>query len=414
MTALDFDLDLCLDASYDGAVIDWDFEHMGELPSAITFTRGSSGLYINDSGLIASASTSVPRIGRATPGGRRGLLCEGARTNRMPRTTWEGGGSPPTGWTAAAGSGTVAESVFGTADGAIAYTFTSAASRNYLTQAFTTANNTTYCWGVRVEAVTGTVRFDELLNVTSLPSGCTITGYYIDGVASTAAASVTTGLLHLTIGGTYTGASTVFAIGCGCKSNSTGSVTLSRPRLEDATFPGMWIPTTTGTASRSADLAVHTLSAALATAFSSQGTMVVNFTLAGGASNLGGTRIAAAIYNVATTSRHRITNDGTSGAIYAETITTGSTQATVQVGTTQAVGTTLRAAYTWKNNDCQLSLNRTAGTRDTTTAGGMPAAELLGIGARTFGGAELFGVVHRLRLLTSHCATDAQLNGLTA
>jgi hypothetical protein len=47
----------------------------------ITFTRASTGTYLDSDGLLKTATTNTPRIEYDANGNRKGLLIEEARTN---------------------------------------------------------------------------------------------------------------------------------------------------------------------------------------------------------------------------------------------------------------------------------------------------------------------------------------------
>ena len=139
--------------------------------------------------------------------------------------------------------------------------------------------------------------------------------------------------------------------------------------------------------------------------------MVVEFSYLGGDSTvLAGNRCPFQI------------DDGTSNnRIYAYNHATPSTRARVTVGgATQsfpevsgsvAVGTIAKLALTWKANDVQVSVNGAHGTRD--VSGTVPAVTAIGIGARSFGGTELFGLVYGWTIYDDHYPTDAGMDALT-
>ena len=67
--------------SGDGSTLNLDFT-TGVLPSSLTFTRASTGTFINASGNVATASNNVARFDHdPTTGAPRGLLIEGTATN---------------------------------------------------------------------------------------------------------------------------------------------------------------------------------------------------------------------------------------------------------------------------------------------------------------------------------------------
>ena len=52
----------------------------------ITFTRASTGTYLDSDGLLKTATTNTPRIEYDANGNRKGLLIEEARTNALTRS----------------------------------------------------------------------------------------------------------------------------------------------------------------------------------------------------------------------------------------------------------------------------------------------------------------------------------------
>jgi hypothetical protein len=75
----------------DSATLNLDFT-TGVLDSRLTFTRSSTGTYIDSSGYVASASTDVPRFDHdPTTLAPRGLLIEGQATNLAANSNLQGG-----------------------------------------------------------------------------------------------------------------------------------------------------------------------------------------------------------------------------------------------------------------------------------------------------------------------------------
>jgi hypothetical protein len=69
-----------------GMTLDLNFMSSGNMPAGVTFTRASSATYTDASGVIQTAATNAPRWDYAN-GVLRGLLIEEARTNTQP---WSG------------------------------------------------------------------------------------------------------------------------------------------------------------------------------------------------------------------------------------------------------------------------------------------------------------------------------------
>lgn len=206
----------------------------------------TSGIYLGGAQLnLGPIPLDYTKTTTAANGGTR--IAWGPREpyqNLLLQTTWPDAGANPTGWTVGSGSNSNTNSKWGTA--AQARTFTTSASRSYLTQAFTLVSNTTYSIGIRVEEVSGTITLVNVLTAISLPAGCTVTGYQVNGVTfsdSTQALAGTT--VSMTLAGTYTGGAITIRVGNGVNSNTTATVKLSRPNLNIGAQAYNWYPTTT-------------------------------------------------------------------------------------------------------------------------------------------------------------------------
>ena len=64
----------------------WTLDFSSGTPSGYTLTRASSGTYVDSSGYVASASTDVARLTHNSSGTRLGLLVEESRTNQALRS----------------------------------------------------------------------------------------------------------------------------------------------------------------------------------------------------------------------------------------------------------------------------------------------------------------------------------------
>lgn len=73
--------------SGDGSTLSLDFTQMSTLAdltgAGLTFSRSTSGTYINASGLVATATAGNPRFDYDTSGNPRGILIEGSATNLL-------------------------------------------------------------------------------------------------------------------------------------------------------------------------------------------------------------------------------------------------------------------------------------------------------------------------------------------
>lgn len=255
------------------------------------FTRASSATFVGSNGLIQTAATNIPRFDHTSAGVCRGLLIEESRTNLclqsedMNSATW------------GKVNGTISNN-FGTSpDGttnADKFVEDSALTGKYFRQAnlVTIANGTVYTWSVYAKAdgrnfcsvqgdtssgFLGTASFD-LLNGTvgAVTAGATAT-----------IQSVGNGWYRLAVTSTSTG--TGVRPGFLLRTNATGTTTQNYQgdgvsgvlfwgaQLEAGSFATSYIPTTTGTAARSAD--VCSITGANFTSFynQSEGTVYSSF-----------------------------------------------------------------------------------------------------------------------------------------
>ena len=183
--------------------------------SLVTFTRASSGTFVGSDGVLRTAVT-----------------------NFALNTVWAGG-TTPTSWALAGtpDTPTIVSSTLGSADGAIALSFTSSASRGYLTQTFALAANATYVFSVYVEAISGYASgSNNVISLNNGPAGSTITG--------AVGTPVVGGRIFCSIANGATAGNVQLRVGLGVGSNATGTIILSRPQLEQSTTVGKYIPTT--------------------------------------------------------------------------------------------------------------------------------------------------------------------------
>ena len=288
----------------------------------ITFTRASSGTYLDSDGVLKTATTNVPRIEYDADGNRLGLLIEEARTNYVRNSTLAGatvgvldsGGNLPTNWGKPASLSNAEVEVvdLGTADGFdyIDLRFNGTLSANNVQQVFETSTSISVSDG---DVTTGSVYLQQiagsLANITSVTiitiyfaSGAfhssqsrTITlsedrleRYYITDTASDADGS-----------GAITSARHVVQLVS--PSGSVVDITLrfAAPQFEAGSFPTSYIPTAGDAATRTADVASIPTSAFGFNA--GAGTVVCEFDM-----QFGGTgfpRIWEIGFNLATTQR---------------------------------------------------------------------------------------------------------------
>ena len=178
-----------------------------------------------------------------------GFDCTGATScmsfdgghNLLLRSTLEGGGPAPTGWTQTLGAATSDPVASAYGSNAVAYTQTSAGvDRPYLAQSVTLSANTTYLFSALVEGNPNGATAANILAYSSAPAGATVTWPF--GAATVHSAGSVVALQVTTAG---TGGGFIVRVGLGASSPIAASVTFSRPALEIGTARGTWVPTTT-------------------------------------------------------------------------------------------------------------------------------------------------------------------------
>ena len=234
----------------------------------ITFTRASSGTFVNSEGLIQTATTDVPRFDHnPTTGESLGLLVEESRTNLLLQsnqfdTTWTNSNSSETAAAGTAPDGTnTAWELKDTADAVVtvhslvqttstsftsgvAYTFSCWMKAGTLTEgglvfpgsAFTSAIN------CRINLSTGAV-------ISSSPTVSASTVSYANGwyrvIATATATATSAGSVNIR---PANGALSYIGTG-------TGTILVWGAQIEAGSFPTSYIPTTSATVTRSADVA---------------------------------------------------------------------------------------------------------------------------------------------------------------
>jgi hypothetical protein len=235
-----------------GATLDLSFMTPGTLDPRITFTRASSATYTDASGVIQTAAVNAPRWDY-TGGVLRGLLIEEARTN-----IWlQSADASNAAWTKYGNGGPAAPVVIGnqqtSPDGTItaasvafnACPTSPAASSVRQTLAVTAAQ---YTFSVYLKGVVG----GEQLYLCATPDGIsyarqrfTLTNTWVRYVLTT---------------GTLTAGTQVFEIGADLRDTSqTATLALSAyvwgAQVEQGAFPTSYIPTTSVSVTRAADVA---------------------------------------------------------------------------------------------------------------------------------------------------------------
>jgi hypothetical protein len=362
--------------------------------SLVTFTRASSGTYIDSAGVIQTATTDVPRFDHnPTTLESLGLLVEEQRTNLLVQsenltTTWINNQSTNSADTAVAPNGTT------TADSLIENS--AAGVQHSVGQLVTVAANTLHTASVFVKANTrASIRFGLLDNIlssgafahfnaaTGVISAQTTAGtatsvsYSIEPYANgwyrcrvscvidalSATAAVFIGLVDGSNNATYTG-------------DGASGIYLWGAQLEAGAFPTSYIPTTTAAVTRSADVCSITGSAFSSWYRQDEGTVFAEHAKN---NNLAGSRVFT-LSDGTSGNQIRITASvGTAIRPDWQIVVGGVVQANVVDAPQGAVNSIMKSAGSYAADRFALAIAGTLGTVD--TSGTVPTISQINLGA---------------------------------
>jgi len=231
-----------------------DFANSKKLDSRITFTRGSTATYTDESGIIRTAAANEARFDHDNDGNSLGLLIEESRTNSMSysnefSTNWSFGG---------AGVGVLTPNAAIAPDGTWSASKLAAEETHWLTRGtpLSVASNTF----VKFNLSTGT--FDSVIATSSATYGITKAGngwYRVHLTVSNITFSVYAKAGELSfIAIQFQGSSAYIYSADGGAGNTTQGIYIWGAQLETGSFPTSYIPTTSSTVTRSADVASMT------------------------------------------------------------------------------------------------------------------------------------------------------------
>jgi hypothetical protein len=391
-----------------------DFAKTKALDPRITFTRASTATFVGSNGLIQSAASGAARFDHNPATGESlGLLVEEARTNLLLQssalTTASWG---LTNVTRTANSTTAPDGT----NTAVKIASTTGTWQSFLSQvsvAGITAVPTTFsCYAKAAEAswfCLAGIQYGEAIAYFNLATGALGTrsagsahsitpvgnGWYRCSVTCASASSTQWGFFPANTDNTLTPA----PIGNG--------VHVWGPQLEAGAFPTSYIPTTTATVTRAADVASMT-----GTNFSSwyrqdEGTFVANV--------LSVPSVQSFVFDCGNNGTDPTGANGhvlqvLSSTVNAVTELNNTTQASISVS---YAGSATRSSYGYRLNSFNLAMNGTLGTLDTSGTVPTPATQRLVIGARFNGTLALNKPIARLAYYPVRLP-DAQLQALTA
>jgi hypothetical protein len=367
--------------------------------SLITFTRASTSTYVGSDGLVKTATTDEARFDHnPTTGESLGLLVEEARTNLLLRSEEFDNAS----WNSAAGARTV------TANNQIAPDGTTTAdtitadgiSAAHLVSQSATLSAVPYAYSVFAKA--GTNNFLQLRGFS--PFGGMFANFNLaTGVVGTVGVTLgatPTSLIQAYPNGWYrctmvfTPTATTSSVAAyivdsasaagGATNSLSTSIYLWGAQLEAGSFPTSYIPTTSATVTRAADVASITGSNFSSWYNQTEGTVFVN-----AINPAASTTLCTASDG---TANNRIQADSGTNTRIARVVTGGTTQANNTIAYT--FGAQQQFALSYVLNSINFANAGTLGTEDTSAT--IPTVDQLRIGANPTGANALNNTIKRL------------------
>ena len=166
------------------------------------------------------------------------------RRNLLYNSVLDGGGSAPTFWNRPTATGTSTPTASTLSDYDTAYVQIGTAERPYLqtTNALSVNANTNYVLSMQLESITGTISYNNVITIVSIPSGASI-AYYRNGVLVNENTQALTGRLSVVLTVSSTAGTCLPRIGLGVSGNATGTIVFSQPQFEQATSATTYVPT---------------------------------------------------------------------------------------------------------------------------------------------------------------------------
>jgi hypothetical protein len=378
-----------------------------EQRSAVTaYTATTTQSITNYIPVLQTAAAGVPRFDHnPTTGEALGLLIEEQRTNLLLQSGWAGAtsgtpGSAPTSWTVGFGTNTVTTaypSYFDTSANAVKFDCDSG-ERVMFQQSINVTNGVQYALSAYLEAVSGSIG-DGLLVIAgtaTLTQNTFVTNPSTPGRYTILFTATGTGTVTVRVG-----------VGTSATVSATCSATWSHPQIEAGAFSTSYIPTTTASVTRNADVASMTgtnfsswFNAGEGTVYSEhQSVSAPNlraYCISDGTSN-------NALQNVVTTS-------GGTGVRFEVRVNNSATAFVPGTAITPVAGQFYKLAAAYKFNDVAASRDGEAAGTD--TSADLPVVDRIFIGARASGANELNGTIRKLAYYPQRL-TNAQLQALT-
>jgi len=378
----------------------------------ITFTRASSGTVTDSAGVLQTAATDVPRFDHnPTTGESLGLLVEEQRSNLLLRSE-----EFDTTWTRSTGTGETAistNSIASPSGPVTADLFTAvnsgAATRFTVQSASKAASALIYTYSIYLKAkeiTFATFSCDDGLG-NGFSGGIDLTTGATSGApvgigatfSSVAAVPVGNGWYRCSVTGTSSSVPTVRVAVNFATSLTTGfpSVTVNASdgfylwgaQLEAGAFPTSYIPTTTATVTRSADVASITGSAFSGFYNQSEGTVFLSGVMAPVI-----TRFPAEFSLNDGTSTNQISAYNFTNLFAATVRKTGEVNTDPGLGTSPVSGANYKKAVAIKLSDYRIAANGAQGA--SVNPAFVPTVDRLAIGTNQGGGANINSTISRL------------------
>lgn len=355
-----------------------DFLTTTSLDSRVTFTRAlDTATLVNSSGLVEIVNANVPRFDyNPTTLAPRGLLIEETRTNLLLNSVFAGAvsgtpGTPPTSWSYSSSGGTSTVASLGYGFAANSVRFAATATRHFVNQTITVSALSTYTISMNVTVNVATT-LQNFLAFSPTPAGATIQYVYNNvNQAASYTPPLGNGTLKAIVTVGATGGSLGVRIGAGVSFTATSDITIQNIQAELGAFSTSYIPTTTTSLTRNADVATMTGTNFSSWYNQSEGTFVAN-----------GSSAQAGAFNVlfevkdATSAERFGQGIGASGSTF-YVIDNNATQAAINAGTvSENAVAKLGSAY--KVNDFAAVLN--GGTVGTDVSGTLPTVDRMLLG----------------------------------
>jgi hypothetical protein len=337
----------------------------GVLDPRITFTRASTGTYFDAAGVMQTAAINAPRFDHHPATLKRlGLLVEPQRTNLLLRSqefdnaAWNKSDSTVTANAVVAPDGTIsADKLVEAASTAVHYvnrTGTLTASTTYALSVYAKAAERS-----RVQLAGSAGSWSATLTATfDLAAGTVVSSSWV----AASIVSVGNGWYRCTVVGTTNAApassqhTQIVLIQSGTTQSYLGDGTSGLyvwgAQLEAGAWPSSYIPTTTATVTRSADVCTGTPSDF--GVIDAEGTMYAEYSYAGGSSaDAPNNRFVLGIDAGTNANRHLLYNTSFGGIQGLTQVASATTGLVSVAGTVGANGALVKAAYAYKANDFQ-------------------------------------------------------------